>query len=296
MLRGKYGVGATFLLPIIKAGVRDFAGSADWTPASGDVKLSKDGANVADITTLPTAVGGTGSKLWAFALSAAEMEAKTVTIQVVDQGTKLVEDQAFIVNNLPDGAISVGKAQSGSLTGMRLAAGEDYGGNVLGQGNAIVQIHGGAGRGQARGVLTHDNANDDITFDRDLATGFAVDNTSVYTLWPSTPAPTNAAALQEVILHSAKAGAMTYKRNSAITLFPFYMQLTTGGPGTGLTPTVVLSLDGAAFGSALAGVTEIGNGWYGVPIIQADTNADEILFHATATGCRPTPLKIRTHA
>ena len=56
----KYNVSTTsgthIRIPIIKRGVVDYAVSADWTPATGDVKVSKDGGAAANITNLPTAV------------------------------------------------------------------------------------------------------------------------------------------------------------------------------------------------------------------------------------------------
>lgn len=106
-----YGVAAKVRMPIVKAGSSDFAVSGDWTPATGDVKVSKDGGNVANITTLPTAVGGTGSVLWEFSLSATEMEAAEVVVQVVDSATKAIQDQAFNVHtygsNPASGIVSV---------------------------------------------------------------------------------------------------------------------------------------------------------------------------------------------
>ena len=47
----KYGTGsgADVYIPVIKRGVVDFAVSADWTPASGDVKVSIDGGAAASI-------------------------------------------------------------------------------------------------------------------------------------------------------------------------------------------------------------------------------------------------------
>lgn len=93
-LLAKYGVGFVFEAPIPKVNDTDFAASGDWTPATGDVKVSKDGGNVANIGTLPSAVGGTGSVLWTWTLSATEMQAARITIQVVDAA---VENQSFIV-------------------------------------------------------------------------------------------------------------------------------------------------------------------------------------------------------
>lgn len=113
MFQFPYGAGVTFLCPIIKAGVTDFAVSADWTPVTGDVKVSKDEGSVANIGTLPAIVGGTGGALWKFTLSATEMEAKHLDIQVVDSATKAVEDQAIHIESL---VIVEGAAETGTLS------------------------------------------------------------------------------------------------------------------------------------------------------------------------------------
>ena len=105
MRRGKYATAFVFDAPISKYGSADFASSTDWTPAAGDVKVSKDGGNVANITTLPTAIGGTGSKLWHWSLSATEMTAKVITIQVSNGTT--VTDQAFDVFTYGNASASI---------------------------------------------------------------------------------------------------------------------------------------------------------------------------------------------
>lgn len=97
MLVAEYGVAFSFAAPMVKAGSDDLAASADWTPATGDVKVSKDQGSVANITTLPTAVAGTGSVLWDFSLSATEMQAAEIVVQVVDSATKAVKDNVFVV-------------------------------------------------------------------------------------------------------------------------------------------------------------------------------------------------------
>lgn len=88
------GTGADVIVPMIKRGVVDFAATADWTPASGDVKVSKDGGSEANIGTLPVINGTTG---WKFVFSDAELQCKSLTVRVVDSATKAVEDQFFIV-------------------------------------------------------------------------------------------------------------------------------------------------------------------------------------------------------
>jgi hypothetical protein len=91
-----YGVGRTIVFPMIDAGTTNFAATGDWTPATGDTKVSLDGGNVANTTNNPAAVGGSGSVLWSLALTAAELSAKVVVIQIVDSATKAVEDQCII--------------------------------------------------------------------------------------------------------------------------------------------------------------------------------------------------------
>jgi len=84
-------------IPIIKRAVVDFAVSADWTPAAGDVKIAIDGAAAANVTNLPTAVAMGNGAYWEFILTAAELSCKSCVVTVADSATKAVEDQAFIV-------------------------------------------------------------------------------------------------------------------------------------------------------------------------------------------------------
>lgn len=93
----KYGVllaGATLIrIPLLKAFSDDFAAGGDWTPVAGDVKISKDGAAEANIGTLPAYTNGA----WEFVLSATEMQAKQVVVQVRDAATKAVQDDGLLV-------------------------------------------------------------------------------------------------------------------------------------------------------------------------------------------------------
>lgn len=92
------GVESTFDFPMIKAGDTNFAASADWTPATGDCKISKDGGNFANTTNLPVALGGTGAVFWRLTLSATEMDAERIAVQIVDQTSpKAVEDQSLVI-------------------------------------------------------------------------------------------------------------------------------------------------------------------------------------------------------
>jgi hypothetical protein len=57
---------------------------------------------------------------------------------------------------------------------------------------------------------------------------------------------------------------------------------------TGLTPTVTLSKNGAAFGAALGAVAEISNGWYTLAGNATDRDTlGELLVHATAANADP---------
>ncbi len=88
------GTGADVIIPMIKRDLVDFAATGDWTPASGDVKISKDGAAEANIGTLPVINGAYG---WKFVFADSELQAKSIRVTIVDSATKVVEDQCFII-------------------------------------------------------------------------------------------------------------------------------------------------------------------------------------------------------
>jgi hypothetical protein len=113
---GDFGLALDVRFPMIKAGVRDFAASGDWTPATGDTKLVKDGANAANSTNNPSAVAGTGSVTWKLTLTATEMSADEVVVQIVDSSTKAVEDQMLVVQTKPKEVLMQGLATGGSTT------------------------------------------------------------------------------------------------------------------------------------------------------------------------------------
>ena len=72
---------------------------------------------------------------------------------------------------------------------------------------------------------------------------------------------------------------------------PFLMVLASDhiSPATGLTVTVLLSKNGAAFAAAAGAVTEIANGWYNLACTAADTNTvGALAIHATAATADPT--------
>lgn len=93
----KYGVARHIYIAIPKASTGQHAVGADWTPAAGDVKVSKDGGAAANVTNLPTAIAMGNSALWDFHLTATELEAAQVVITVADSATKAVEDTGFVI-------------------------------------------------------------------------------------------------------------------------------------------------------------------------------------------------------
>lgn len=97
MFLSKYGVARHIYIPVVKRAVVDFAVSADWTPAAGDVKISKDGGAAANVTNLPVSITMGNTAIWDFSLTAAEMQAAQVVVTVSDSATKAVEDQSFII-------------------------------------------------------------------------------------------------------------------------------------------------------------------------------------------------------
>lgn len=97
MFLSKYGVARHIYIPIPKAGSANHAVSGDWTPAAGDVKISKDGGAAANVTNLPTAIAMGNSTVWDFSLTATEMQAAQIVVTVADSATKAVDDTGFII-------------------------------------------------------------------------------------------------------------------------------------------------------------------------------------------------------
>lgn len=134
-------------IPIIKRASVDFAVGADWTPAAGDVKIAVDGAAVANVTNLPTAVAMGNTAYWEFILTAAELSGKQIIVTVADAATKAVEDQSFLVEtygnasamyaadfsaaNLPANAVQIAGAAVSATTAQ-------IGVNVVNWNNSVV--------------------------------------------------------------------------------------------------------------------------------------------------------------
>lgn len=127
----KYGVARHLYVPITKVAVKDFALAADWTPAAGDVKISKDGGAAANVTNLPVAITMGNTAMWDFSLTATEMQAKQVMVTVADSAAKAVEDALFAIetygNASAQHALDLGTATinpgAGGITSSSFAAG-----------------------------------------------------------------------------------------------------------------------------------------------------------------------------
>ena len=91
---GKFNIQQTFYFPLIKAGELNLAVSADYTPAAADCRLSKDGGTWAQASnTVADETEG-----WSITLTAAEMQATRVHVNIIDAATKAVEDQSLIIH------------------------------------------------------------------------------------------------------------------------------------------------------------------------------------------------------
>lgn len=119
-------------IPIIKRAAVDFAVSADWTPASGDVTVSKDGGTAANIGTLPTALTMGNSAVWVFQLSASELSCKQLVVTVSDAATEAVEDQCFVVETFGNASAMYPSDMSADTTDAENRFLRAVKGNVLG--------------------------------------------------------------------------------------------------------------------------------------------------------------------
>jgi hypothetical protein len=140
----KYGVAVHVYIPIVKRAVVDFAVSSDWTPAAGDVKISKDGGAAANVTNLPAAIAMGNAAMWDFSLTATEMQAAKVMVTVSDSATKAVEDQMFTVwthgNASGQYQVDLADVVRAGLTALPNAAAESAGG-LFTRGTGAGQIN-----------------------------------------------------------------------------------------------------------------------------------------------------------
>lgn len=214
----QYATAWTVTIPIIKRAVVDFAVSADWTPAAGDVKVSIDGGAAVNIGTLPTAVTMGNTAYWKFVGTTGEATGKIIIVTVGDSATKAVEDQAFVIEtyghasalhalNLNSATVTVGAmsadvvtasalaadavaevgtymqaehgtAQAGASGTITLAAGASATNSYYSGRGAIVFIRSGTGAGQDRPISAYVGSTKVASVTPNWTT--APDNTSVY--------------------------------------------------------------------------------------------------------------------
>jgi hypothetical protein len=183
-----WGTAYTFRAPIVKASSTNYAiVGTDWTPAAGDVKISKDGGAFANIATLPSTVTLSGSAAWSWTLSAAETEATEIVIQVIDQDvTKVIQDQFFRLQTTKAAALQVGvpqAAQSAGDTAITLdataAAQTDF------YKGSVVAIISGDGANQARIITAYNGTSKVATIDRGWDVALTTGGTrSVFAVFP----------------------------------------------------------------------------------------------------------------
>jgi hypothetical protein len=183
-----WGTAYTFRAPIVKASSTNYAiVGTDWTPAAGDVKISKDGGAFANIATLPSTVTLSGSAAWSWTLSAAETEATEVVIQVIDQDvTKVIQDQFFRLQTTKAAALQVGVPQAVQSIGdtaitldATAAAQTDF------YKGSVVAIISGDGANQARIITAYNGTSKVATLDRGWDVALTTGGTrSVFAVFP----------------------------------------------------------------------------------------------------------------
>lgn len=128
----KYGVETDIYFPLIDAGTNDFAQTGDYTFASGDAKIIKDGGAAANTTNNPSVIAMGEAAMWKLTLTATEMQAAIVCVTISDAATKAVEDQAIIIatygNASAEHAIDLDDSVRAGLTALPNAAADAAGG------------------------------------------------------------------------------------------------------------------------------------------------------------------------
>jgi len=153
MYLSKYGVARHIYIPMIKRAVVDFAVSADWTPAAGDVKISKDGGAAANVTNLPAAITMGNAAMWDFSITATEMQAAQIMITVADSATKAVEDQMFAIETYGNASaqhpVDLSDSVRAGLTALPNASAAANGGLGTVDANNRIKIQGNIPKNQA---------------------------------------------------------------------------------------------------------------------------------------------------
>jgi hypothetical protein len=244
-----FGTAYTFRAPVVKAGSSDLAVSGDWTPATGDVKVIKDGASLANVTTLPTAYST--SAVWTWSLSAAEMAADEVIIQVVDSSVKTIQDQMFRIITAPQGSVRSRLAQAGAASTITLDASASatdslYNGNV-------VSIIAGTGAGQNRVAIGYVGSSKIMTVDTPWVVN--PDSTSVFALYPQGIIGLNATQIEGAIMDTASGieTGLTFRQSLRIASAVLFGRRSGTGTGTEVfnaavtnaKPRVTATIDGS---------------------------------------------------
>lgn len=143
----QYAVQDSIKFPMIKAGSRDFAVAADWTPAQQDAKISIDGGALATCTNT-IAIGVTGAAHWTLTLTTTELTGKKIMIQIVDAATKAVEDQAIYIETYgstsAQHAVNRNDTVRAGLTALpNVASGSAGAIPTTGSGTSQIQLSGG---------------------------------------------------------------------------------------------------------------------------------------------------------
>lgn len=307
----KYGVAVHIYIPMVKRAVVDFAVSADWSPAAGDVKISKDGGAAANVTNLPAAITMGNTAMWDFSMTATEMQAAKVMVTIADSATKAVEDSMFIIwthgNASGQYQVDLADATAFGLSRLDAAITSRLAPTVAAR-TLDVSAGGEAGVDWANvGSPTTANALTGTT----IATTQKVDVETIKTnpvvnagtiTFPTTAtlaSTTNITAGTVTTATNVTAAVATtsnVKKNQALASFRFLMTDSTNhNPATGKTVTVTRGIDsGAQAAGTLSTVTEIANGEYRVDFAAADLNGNVIVLRATATGCDDTFERVVT--
>lgn len=291
----KYGVEATVDFPIPKVNDTDFAATGDWTPATGDTKVSKDGGNFANTSNNPAAVGGTGSVGWTLTLTATEMQAARVAVQIVDAA---VENQFIVIetygNASAQHAVDLDDGVRAGLTALPGAAAGAAGG--LGKSTNGIDLDNlptATYLVQLIALL----ARKDAAIATDLSAALALINAD---FGSGAGGYANTTDSQEAIGDAAIGIAadlpQRITKNTALAKFPFKMVDSTDHitAETGLTVTATRSLDGAAFGACANSAAEIGSGWYYIDLAASDLNGNTVVLKFTATGADTREITIIT--
>lgn len=114
VLLAKYGVAFTYPVTLINAATGNFATTADYTQAAGDVQVSKDNGAYANATFNMTAVAGTNGTTWNHVLNATEMQAMFIRVLIADAAPKVILDDEYIIQ-------TYGHASASIITDLSLA-------------------------------------------------------------------------------------------------------------------------------------------------------------------------------